>query len=214
MVTLPKTSRLKSTVDVATRIVAVKGWAYCLAIYEAALPSATSFTKQDNDSYFDNIVWPTLKKYRVASAPSKAIADDQIDDLKLSTKKRWLGYADRGRCRLHAGVINGSRYPEVSVRLGPGKETTKKLALHQMPERIREMAENNQISNWKEGDMVASHLCNQKTCLVCAVKEPRSKNMSRGYCTCYQMVNSKLVWVCTHTPKCRDFGSNAFWKQK
>jgi len=195
------------------RIVESRGWQYCLDTYEASLQKARSLTPQEIDGYFDNVIWPTLKKYRVSSTPSKALSDDEVEDRKPRIRRRWLKFAEPERCRLHVGSKGGTGYPEVSVRLGNDKaNSSKKLPLHQMPARKQEMEEQGQLSNWKDGDKVASHLCNQKLCLVCGVKEPRAKNLARGYCTCFRIVNTKLVWVCTHEPKCRDLGVNAFWE--
>lgn len=114
-------------------------------------------------------------------------------------------------CRIHTGLRAGTGYPVVSIRIGEAKkDSSVKLALHQMPARIAERDPGSEVSNWKEDDSVASHLCNVKMCLTCAVRESRKYNNHRTTCQSIILVNFKLVVICTHDPKCKSPGSKAY----
>jgi hypothetical protein len=204
-------ARQTFAVDEYTRVVTAKGSDWVDHTYQDALGNARALSRAKTIKEFED-VWKDLKATRVVTSPEEAVTDAQVEDFKPKFYLEWLEIRRPQDCRIHAGYVNKSTgYPSVSVRLGSGaKDSSKCLALHQVPARIRERVPHQPIPNWKDDDSVASHPCHVKACLTCAVRESRPTNNHRNYCRCCVIVNFKLVRICHHDPPCRQPGTKAF----
>ena len=203
---------MTSLSDVYSRIVLVKGTQYVDNLYQQALDRSRQLTTQEKHVEFLSI-WPYLKKYALYTSeyqgPRSRYGDRPARLSKRETYRSWLELRKPDECRVHTGYVHKTTgYPTVSVRLS--KSNTVALALHQMKARKEERVLGISPSNWKETNSVASHLCQVKICLKCAIRESRFTNTLRTGCEFCRVINRKLMITCKHNPPCKRPGENAF----
>jgi hypothetical protein len=186
------------------------GWDYLTLQYYEQLEKSDNWTQDELIEYFTHIIWPKIMIYRKYSDPilymtEDELEEDYIEDIYLS----WLSMSKLDECVLK----DKSRcdiYCTLSIRTN--RNSSMGIPLYQIPSRIDEMDQNGRLSNWQKR-FVASHLCHTKQCMVCAIKEPRQKNLHRNYCVAFSLIDNILFHSCNHEPKCRDFGSLAFFEE-
>lgn len=138
--------------------------------------------------------WIPLFKTRI-------LLSDMVDlpDFKTLIFNQWLEmYESCSRCiNSTNSTMNG--YPVVSCRTS--RNTSTKLQLHIVA---------NYINLGVVPTLHTSHYCHQKLCLVHVCHENQNYNTHRNYCQCFVVIDNKLVWICTHRPRCLIPGSLAF----
>jgi len=173
-------TRKSSANDVYSRIVSVKGFDFVMAKYQQALKQARSYSDQEIKLMFDE-QWGFIKTNAVPMPGEDQLGDQQLEAIKSDIFEQWKAIRRPDLCQIHTGQLQAG-YPSLSVRLGNNASTgSASLALHQMSARLKE----EEVNNWKVGDHVASHVCHEKRCLTCVVKEPRKVNTHRNTCKAY-----------------------------
>jgi len=116
--------------------------------------------------------------------------------------ERW------GICRLYQKSLQNG-YPCVSFRTTRNEST--KLQLHQVPHFL-EHSTNGVINSdsYIGKGYVASHLCHNKSCIVCPIKAPAKANKARDFCRPLCIVYNRISWVCMCTPPCKDISPHAY----
>jgi hypothetical protein len=183
------------------------GWEYVEELYFKALSTSQKWTEDDLFHYFESSVWPKLINHKVYSSNIYI-----LDNTKLSLNieeyfYEWMAIAKLDECFLK-NLQRWDKYCVLKIRTHEVESMG--LPLYQMQARFIEMHNQGTLSMWGK-EYVASHLCHCKNCMVCAIKETRQKNLHRNYCVAFRLVDNRLIHSCTHEPKCRDFGSLAFY---
>lgn len=118
--------------------------------------------------------------------------------------KKW------GHCKAHVGQSQNG-YPCQSC--GTSRNPSTKLQFHQVPHFLRSSNASSTppSSAYIPNGYAASHLCHNKMCMVCPIKETTKENKARDHCRPLCIVNNEVVWVCLCTPQCKDISQHAYF---
>jgi hypothetical protein len=186
------------------------GWDYLINRYYELLSISEYWTEDELYEYFIDKIWPKLLANRKYSEPlllKRTDKDLSQPELLEYYYNSWISISKLDECILK----DKSRYDKYCLlKIRTARNSSMGVPLYQIPSRIDEMDNKKTISNWGK-DFVASHLCHTKQCMVCAIKEPRTKNLHRNYCVAFTLFDNRIIHTCNHEPKCRDFGNLAFY---
>jgi len=187
------------------------GWDKIVNTYFEARDKCHTWTDEELKDYFYNVIWPKLLNHRICNDPQYDYTEDQLLYWYDDYYSQWYEWSNLKDCKIY----NPKRldiYPYRNYRTpwntGSGSSG---LPLHQILARIEEMINNDNVFVPWGKQIVASHICHTKQCLVCAIKETKHLNTHRNYCITFTLINGYLFWTCQHEPKCRDFGPSAFY---
>jgi hypothetical protein len=175
-------------------------WEKALNFYDEAIQESTKWSDNELKDIFDKKVWNNLMKNKISTNILKIINID-----KQIIYEQWLKFSKLDECLIYQ-KDNLDRYPTRTVRTVTS--SGRQFPFHQFPIRRSEYEETGKLQNWPY-EMVASHLCHSKQCLTCCIKEHRKYNTHRNDCVAFIIVDTKLHWICKHTPQCKIFGNTA-----
>jgi len=187
-------------------------WLKMERLHEGYLADGQKWSPDELYHFFINDVLPKLLE-NMQTTINNDFFEDKLYILNNKDKyyRDWMRMARLDECILK-DKTKWNTYPTLNVRTH--RNSSNILGLHSIPARMEEYYQDPEplVRPFWGRKMVASHLCHTKNCLVCAVKDPKSKNTHRNYCVAFQLVDRELMWICNHVPRCRNFGPNAFYK--